>query len=365
MPITSWTREGVTTTSDGGPLTLSKLTVDDIVANGTNIGHTDDLDLLALSSGTLTVNGNITGSGTLTFNGNATGLTELQVDNINLNLNTINATSGDLTITAAGGDISFGDDNLSTTGYITVGTGIRKESAYVTCAGAAPSIALAPNSTSNDEGGQINWYGVNNSGGSDWSNYSHYIDTYQSKFRMISVTPGGTISGGQYVWRTVPDTTDITNPAYEHFDVRGLGALGTVRVNSSILYDTGCVSGRTKATIVIASGVGNIVKNTAGSFCQFTSESSTSDDLDFVNINGAAPAEGTELIVRPTNTHTITVRTGEHASVTSGAGGFQGTKSDGTTIKSYVLSSATHTLNCFYNGARWIVLGGNYASITT
>ena len=69
--------------------------------------------------------------------------------------------------------------------------------------------------------------------------------------------------------------------------------------------------------------------------------------------------------LRATDSHTITVRTGAHASVTAGAGGFQGKKDDGTVIKSYVLDNATNTLHCFYNAARWIVVGGNYASITT
>ncbi len=48
--------------------------------------------------------------------GTLAGITEAQIDNVNINGNTINATSGDLTITAAGGDIDFGDDNLATTG---------------------------------------------------------------------------------------------------------------------------------------------------------------------------------------------------------------------------------------------------------
>ena len=48
-------------------------------------------------------------------------LTALTVDNINVNGNTINATSGDLTITAAGGDVSFGDENIDTTGNATLG----------------------------------------------------------------------------------------------------------------------------------------------------------------------------------------------------------------------------------------------------
>lgn len=50
--------------------------------------------------------------------GTNSAVTEAQIDNVNINGNTINVTSGDLTITAAGGDISFGNENLSTTGNI-------------------------------------------------------------------------------------------------------------------------------------------------------------------------------------------------------------------------------------------------------
>ena len=53
--------------------------------------------------------------------GTNSAVTEAQIDNININGNTINVTSGDLTITAAGGDVSFGDENLATTG--TLGSG--------------------------------------------------------------------------------------------------------------------------------------------------------------------------------------------------------------------------------------------------
>ena len=49
-------------------------------------------------------------------------LTALTVDNININGSIINCTSGDLTITAAGGDIGFGNENLATTGTFGCGT---------------------------------------------------------------------------------------------------------------------------------------------------------------------------------------------------------------------------------------------------
>lgn len=57
---------------------------------------------------------------------------ELNVDNININGNTINCTSGDLTITASGSDISLDDDNLTTTGTITAEHLTSTDDAYIT-----------------------------------------------------------------------------------------------------------------------------------------------------------------------------------------------------------------------------------------
>jgi len=50
--------------TDGGKVitsvgTLTTLTVDNVIINGTNIGHTSDTDLMSLASGTLTIAGNL------------------------------------------------------------------------------------------------------------------------------------------------------------------------------------------------------------------------------------------------------------------------------------------------------------------
>jgi hypothetical protein len=46
--------------------TLPSLTVDNIILNGTTIGHTSDTDLITLASGAVTIAGNLTVSGTTT-----------------------------------------------------------------------------------------------------------------------------------------------------------------------------------------------------------------------------------------------------------------------------------------------------------
>ena len=56
----------VETSGQSGPKqslgTLSTLTVDNVIINGTTIGHTDDTDLMTLASGGLTVAGTIEGT---------------------------------------------------------------------------------------------------------------------------------------------------------------------------------------------------------------------------------------------------------------------------------------------------------------
>tara|TARA_R110000824_G_scaffold294740_3_gene483130 strand:- start:5981 stop:7531 length:1551 start_codon:yes stop_codon:yes gene_type:complete len=103
---------------------------------GTQAAHTDGEITYNASSNTLSattfsgaLSGNATtattaGTVTTAAQTNITSLgtlTNLQVDNVNINTNTINCTTGDLTITAAGGDISFGDERLATTGTLASG----------------------------------------------------------------------------------------------------------------------------------------------------------------------------------------------------------------------------------------------------
>ena len=57
---------GVTASSLTSVGTLTTLTVDNVIINGTTIGHTDDTDLITLADGVVTVAGNLTVSGTTT-----------------------------------------------------------------------------------------------------------------------------------------------------------------------------------------------------------------------------------------------------------------------------------------------------------
>ena len=63
----TWTKEVVDLSVAGNSLTIDSIKID-----GTNIGHTDDTDLLALTNGSLAINGAVTGVTTLATSGNVT-----------------------------------------------------------------------------------------------------------------------------------------------------------------------------------------------------------------------------------------------------------------------------------------------------
>ena len=124
--MTTWTSEGTASTSNT-PLTTSSMEVGNIKIDGINIGRISDTDLMSLASGALTVNGTITATGSITgtlataAQGNVTSLgtlTALQVDNININGNTLSTTdtNGDMIFDTNGtGNYQFKTDGGSGT----------------------------------------------------------------------------------------------------------------------------------------------------------------------------------------------------------------------------------------------------------
>ena len=79
-----------------GDFLAGKVTVDNVIINGTTIGHTDDTDLITLADGALTVAGTLAPSGVLTANAGVV------VDNITIDGTEIDLSSGDLTLDVAG-----------------------------------------------------------------------------------------------------------------------------------------------------------------------------------------------------------------------------------------------------------------------
>jgi len=79
-----------------GDFLAGKITVDNVIINGTTIGHTDDTDLITFADGALTVAGTIASTGVVTANAGVV------VDNITIDGTEIDLSSGDLTLDVAG-----------------------------------------------------------------------------------------------------------------------------------------------------------------------------------------------------------------------------------------------------------------------
>ena len=90
---------GSSTITTTGLITGGSLDIDDVVINGTTIGHTDDTDLITLADGVVTIAGDLTISGDdLTMGTNTSG--HIMVAD-GTNFNPV-AVSGDVTISSAG-----------------------------------------------------------------------------------------------------------------------------------------------------------------------------------------------------------------------------------------------------------------------
>ena len=90
---------GSSTITTTGLITGGSLDIDDVVINGTTIGHTDDTDLITLADGSVTIAGDLTISGDdLTMGTNTSG--HIMVAD-GTNFNPV-AVSGDVTISSAG-----------------------------------------------------------------------------------------------------------------------------------------------------------------------------------------------------------------------------------------------------------------------
>ena len=115
-----------------------------------------------------------------------------------------------------------------------------------------------------------------------------------------------------------------------------------------------------KSVKTIASGILNVL-STDGPYVTVTSESSTTDDLDFIQIDGTTPPEGTMLYLTRTGGHTITVKMSGGSS-TDGVTAIQclwtEEKGEAPTLGTeLIMNSAYGTVQLLYSDAdRWVVM---------
>lgn len=283
----SWTKETITNSGTTGTTASTNLVVDDVRINGATIGHADDTDLMVLSNGTLSLNGilaatgNITTGGTIgttgdvdllsladnavTLNGtlSASGLVTA-TSGLKLGNNIIYASDGGSTITldtsdnvtilgdlaVTGGDItsssgaiSFGDENLSTTGWLTVGVASRSGSEKIRVHGSAPSILLT--SETADEGGEFKLMGTTGGDGTDYSSYFGFMDMFQKQLRIVYETAGVNLAA-----ESILDTAPTGTPGNEEGVQTTIKSLGI----SPIILKGSITNSSTKDQVNIGEG---------------------------------------------------------------------------------------------------------------
>ena len=214
--------------------TLTTLTVDNIITNGTTIGHTSDTDLLSLADGALTLNGTLSSSGLITAtSGVKLGNNKIYAsdggetitldtsDNVTI-LGDLAVTGGD--ITSSSGAISFGNENLNTTGWLALGIATREASETLRVHGTddlIPSILLT--SIYNREGGQITIKGSagDGVGDVDYSDYYVALDMYDKTARLLYDAKGGNMVA-EAVFEVNPQGTN-ENEEKTHTIIRHVG----------------------------------------------------------------------------------------------------------------------------------------------
>jgi len=110
---------GSSTITTTGLITGGSLDIDDVVINGTTIGHTDDTDLITVASGALTVAGNLTVSGNFTL-GSGAELTESELEQLD-GITQGNVSASKAVVTDSNKDIT-GFRNVTLTGELDAGS---------------------------------------------------------------------------------------------------------------------------------------------------------------------------------------------------------------------------------------------------
>ena len=144
---------------------------------------------------------------------------------------------------------------------------------------------------------------------------------------------------------------------------------GYVSAAGGIVMGGGVAGVHTKQ---VSSGTLALTSNQMG-LVQITSESSTSDDVDIITVDGGTPPNGTVLMLRPTDTHTITIRTGSHSGVSDANtsvrfnvnAGDSSTPHQMTLATSIVLNTVVNVVTLVYSGGRWVVQGYDVHEIRT
>ena len=136
---------GSSTITTTGLITGGSLDIDDVLINGTTIGHTDDTDLMTLTNGVLTVAGEVDAT-SLDISGNADIDGTLETDALSINGTTITSTAAEINI--LDGDNSASSVTIADADQIILNDGGTMKQVAVTALNTYTSSSIAADNIS-------------------------------------------------------------------------------------------------------------------------------------------------------------------------------------------------------------------------
>ena len=207
--------------------TLSSLTVDNIVINGTNIGHTSDTDALAIdSSGNVTASQNLTVTGDLTVNGTTT------------TVNSTTVTVDDPIFTLGGDSAPSSDDNKDRGIEFRYHTGSAAKVGFFGFDDNTGKFTFIPDATNNSEvfSGTAGTIVATTFEGALTGNVTGNADT-ATALETARTIAGQSFDGSANISIAPTDLTGVTSTAAELNLVDGITA-GTVSASKAVIVDS-------------------------------------------------------------------------------------------------------------------------------
>jgi hypothetical protein len=275
--------------------TLTTLTVDNVIVNGTTIGHTSDTDLMTLTSGVLTVAGEVDAT-SLDVSGDADIDGTLEADAITIDgvtlAETIADTVGAMVSSNTESGITVAYQDADNTLDFTVGT-LNQDTTGT--AAIATTVTITDNESTNESNAIIFTAGGDVDGG-NLGLESDGTLTYNPSTGKITATGFiGTLTG-DVTGNTSGTAATVTTAAQSN--ITSLGTLTTLTVDNVII--NGATIGHTDDTdlITVADGIATVAGEISVTTLDIggTNVTSTATELNLLDgVSGLVQADLTKL----------------------------------------------------------------------
>ena len=198
-------------------------------------------------------------------------------------------------ITSSSGAISFGDENLSTTGWVTVGVASRSGTEAIRVHGGAPTILLT--SEIANEGGEFKLMGTTGGGGTDYSSYYGFMDMYQKQLRLVYETAGANLD---------PEAVFLTTPSGTSGNEEGVQTTIMSLGNDPIVLKGSVTNSSTIDQVNIGEGGDKdqmLVFNNSGTDRYMGIDADQSDEFRI----GTGSTMGSDISVKIDTSHNVTI----------------------------------------------------------